>query len=304
MTEPNRIFDRALLYERRRRIARRVDGAGGDVLPDFLLAHAGSDVVDRLAMINRRFERAVVIGSYHGAVARALEASGVSTVVEVEPVAELLELSAGRERIVADEEALPFDAETFDLAVSVLALQYVNDLPGVLAQIRRLLRPDGLFIGVVLGGATLAELRHVMLEAEAAVTGGASPRVAPFIDVRDAGGLLQRAGFALPVSDVETLEVTYPSALHLMRELKAMGAGNVLNERSRRPMTRSLLFEAVERYGRSYPASEGEPGRIRATFELVTLTGWAPDESQQKPLRPGSAKARLAEALNTRERKP
>ena len=303
MTEPNRIFDRALLHERRRRIVRRMNTVGSDVLPDFLLRHAGGDVVDRLAMINRRFERAVVIGSYHGLVARALEATGVARVFEVESVAELAELSTGRNRIVADEETLPFEAETFDLAVSVLALQYVNDLPGVLAQIRHLLRPDGLFIGVVLGGATLAELRHVMLEAEAALTGGASPRVAPFIDVRDAGGLLQRAGFALPVTDVETLEVTYPSALHLMRELKAMGAGNVLHERSRRPMTRSVLFEAVERYGRSFPAPDGEAGRIRATFELVTLTGWAPDESQQKPLRPGSAKARLADALKTRERK-
>lgn len=303
MTGPREIFDRTLLLERRRRLARRLGEAGVDVLPDFLLGHAGSDVVDRLGMISRRFERAVVIGSYHGPVARALEARGVASVVEVEPVAELLDLSAGRDRIVADEESLPFEAETFDLAVSVLALQYVNNLPGVLSQIRRLLQPDGLFIGVVLGGATLAELRQVMLDAEAAVTGGASPRVMPFIDVRDAGGLLQRAGFALPVTDVEMLEVTYPSALHLMRELKAMGAGNVLHERSRRPMTRSVLFEAVERYGRQYPAADGEPGRIGATFELVTLTGWAPDESQQKPLRPGSAEARLADALKTRERK-
>jgi len=303
MTDNREIFDRALLHERRRRLVRRATEAGGDGLPDFMLRYAAEDVVDRLSMIQRRFDRAVVIGSYHGVVARALEAHGVSEVVEVEPLAELSALSSGAHKIVSDEEALAFEDATVDLAVSVLALQYVNDLPGVLARIRRLLRPDGLFVGVLLGGATLSELRQVMLEAEAEVTGGASPRVQPFVDVRDAGGLLQRAGFALPVTDVERLTVTYPSALHLMRELKAMGAGNVLHERSRVPMRRSILFEASRRYGEAFPADDGPEGRITATFELLTLTGWAPDESQQKPLKPGSAAVRLADALKTKEQK-
>lgn len=303
MAENRDIFDRALLHERRRRLARRAVERGGGELPDFLLRHAGEDVVDRLGMIQRRFTRAIAIGSYHGVVARALETHGVPEVVEVEPVAELAALSSGAHTIVADEEALAFDEGTFDLAVSVLALQYVNDLPGVLAQIRRLLRPDGLFVGVLLGGATLSELRQVMLEAEAAVLGGVSPRVQPFVDLRDAGGLLQRAGFALPVTDVERLTVTYPSALHLMRELKAMGASNVLNERSRVAMRRSVLFEAARRYSEAFPAEDGQEGRVRATFELLTLTGWAPDESQQKPLKPGSARVRLADALKTKEQK-
>jgi SAM-dependent methyltransferase len=302
------VFDRGLLHERRRRLARR---SRGEDLPDFLLRHAGEDVIDRLGLIKRRFERAVVVGGYHGVVGDLLRDSGIASVVEVEPVEELAARSGGREKVAADEEAIAsaFAPETFDLAVSVLALQYVNDLPGVLAQIRRLLKPDGLFIGVLLGGATLSELRQVMLEAEAEMTGGASPRVSPFVDVRDAGGLLQRAGFALPVTDVEALTVTYPSALHLMRELRAMGAGNVLHERSRRPMTRGLLLRAAERYGELFPAEADagchliKDGRVRATFELLTLTGWAPDESQQKPLRPGSAKARLADALKAEERK-
>ncbi len=254
-------------------------------------------------MIQRKFTRALVVGSYHGVIARMLEEHGLGEVVEVEPVAELSALSSGAHKIVADEEALAFEAESFDLGVSVLALQYVNDLPGVLAQIRRLLRPDGLFVGVLLGGETLSELRQAMLEAEAAVIGGASPRVQPFVDVRDAGGLLQRAGFALPVTDVERLTVTYQSALHLMRELKAMGAGNVLHERSRVGIRRSVLFEAARRYREAFPAQGSAEGRIRATFELLTLTGWAPDDSQQKPLKPGSAAVRLADALKTEERK-
>jgi hypothetical protein len=180
-----------------------------------------------------------------------------------------------------------------------LALQYVNDLPGVLLRVQRLLRPDGLFVGVILGGATLTELRQVMLQAEAEVRGGASPRVMPFVDVRDAGGLLQRAGFALPVTDVETLTVTYRSAIDLMRELKAMGATNVLRERSRVPMTRGLLMRAAEIYAERFPADDGA-GRVRATFEFVTLTGWRPDASQQQPLKPGSAQVSLADVLKPR----
>ncbi|MFT5509942.1 MAG: SAM-dependent methyltransferase [Hyphomicrobiaceae bacterium] len=297
MSQGSDIFDRELLHARRARQVSRLDR---DALPDFLLKHAAEDVVDRLAMIKRRFERAVSVGSYHGVMARMLREAGVSDVVETDPVAELLALgNAGEMAVVADEAFSQLATGTFDLAVSVLALQYANDLPGVLAQIHKLLKPDGLFIGVVLGGATLGELRQVMLAAEAEVTGGASPRVMPFVDVRDAGGLLQRAGFALPVADAETLTVTYASALDLMRELKAMGATNVLHERSRVPATRGLLLRAAEIYAERFPAADGE-GRIAVTFELVTLTGWSPDPSQQKPLKPGSAQVSLTEVLKPR----
>ncbi len=297
MSQTSEIFDRQLLHTRRARQVRRLDG---NALPDFLLAYAVDDVMERLAMIKRRFSRAISLGSFHGLMARRLTAAGIEDVVETDAVAELLALgAAGDAAVVANEEALPFTAGSFDLVVSVLALQYVNDLPGVLAQIQKLLEPDGLFIGVLLGGATLAELRQVMLAAEAEVTDGASPRVMPFVDVRDAGGLLQRAGFALPVTDAEALTVTYRSALDLMRELKAMGATNVLHERSRVPVTRGLLLRAAEIYSERFPANDGD-GRVAATFELVTLTGWSPDPSQQKPLRPGSAQVSLAEVLKPR----
>ncbi|MGI9477676.1 MAG: methyltransferase domain-containing protein [Hyphomicrobiaceae bacterium] len=297
MPPAKEIFDRDLLHERRARQMRRSDRRS---LPDFLLTHAVDDVIDRLAMIKRPFTRALSVGSYHGVMARRLVAAGVNDVVETDAVAGLLARDGtGATVVVADEEALPFAPGSFDLVVSVLALQYVNDLPGVLAQIQRLLKPDGLFMGVVLGGATLTELRQVMLAAEAEVSGGASPRIMPFVDVRDAGGLLQRAGFALPVSDAETLTVTYRSALDLMRELKAMGATNVLHERSRVPVSRGLIVRAAELYAERFPAGDGA-GRIAATFELVTLTGWSPDPSQQKPLQPGSAEVSLAKVLKPR----
>ena len=203
-----------------------------------------------------------------------------------------------RARSVADEEALPFAPASLDLAVSGLALHHVNDLPGALVQIRRALKPDGLFLGALLGGETLKELREAWLIAEDEVSGGASPRVAPFADVRDLGGLLQRAGFALPVADTDIVHATYASPLNLMHEIKAMGASNVLTARRRVPVTRKLLFRAAEVYSERFALPDG---RIPATFEIITLTAWVPHESQQKPLQPGSAKARLAEALGVRE---
>lgn len=306
MTAPSQIFDRALLHARRRRLAKvlQVDGSKGAELPDFLLAHAAEDVIDRLSIVQRSFARAITIGSYHGLVARQIQMAGVSNVVATDAVGEVLAMAsppqdANRETIVADEEVLALEAGSFDLAIAVLSLQYVNDLPGTLTRIHSLLRPDGLFVGVLLGGSTLTELRQVMLSAEAEVAGGASPRVIPFVDVRDAGSLLQRAGFALPVTDTETLTVSYASALDLMRELKAMGATNVLHERSRVPVTRGMLLRAAEIYAERFPADDG-PGRVRATFELITLTGWSPDPSQQKPLKPGSAQVSLTEVLKPR----
>lgn len=283
------VFDRVLL---RRRLQRAL--AGGHA--DFLLERAIADVEDRLGAILRRFPIALDLSAATPALADRLRAiAGVETVVR-------LASHEGRSDgllVVGDEEALPFGQERFDLAVSLMALQGVNDLPGSLAQIRRILKPDGLFLGCLLGGATLTELRQAFTAAEAEVEGGASPRVAPFADVRDLGHLLQRAGFALPVTDVDTVIVRYRDAFGLMRDLRAMGLGNVLAARRRSPLRRATLFRMAEIYAERFADPDG---RIRATFDLVWLAGWAPHESQQKPLRPGSAQTRLADALGTSER--
>jgi SAM-dependent methyltransferase len=199
-----------------------------------------------------------------------------------------------------DAEALPFAPARFDLAVSLLALQSINDLPGALVQIRRALKPDGLFLGALLGGSTLHELRAAFTQAEAELEGGASPRVAPFADVRDLGALLQRAGFALPVTDVEPAIVRYGDPVGLLRDLRAMGLTNALHDRRRTPLRRATLLRAMSIYAQRFSDADG---RIRATFDILWLSGWAPHESQQKPLRPGSAQARLADALGVTEHK-
>jgi SAM-dependent methyltransferase len=200
--------------------------------------------------------------------------------------------------VIADEEALPFGDATLDLVVSVLALQFVNDLPGTLVQIRRALQPDGLFLAALLGGETLTELRQAFAVAEAEVEGGVSPRVAPFADLRDLGALLQRAGLALPVTDVDRLTVRYRTPFDLMHDLRRMGATNALAERRRTPLRRRTLLRMAEVYAERFADPDG---RLRATFEVVWLSGWAPHASQQQPLRPGSARARLADALGTIE---
>ena len=189
-------------------------------------------------------------------------------------------------RVVADEEALPFADGSLDLIVSALALQFVNDLPGTLIQVRRALKPDGLLLAALLGGDTLTELREAFAAAESEVEGGLSPRVAPFADVRELGGLLQRAGFALPVVDSDRLTVRYDSVVALMHDLRRMGATNVLSERRRTPLRRATLRRLAEIYAERFADADG---RLRATFEIVWLSGWAPHESQQKPLKPGSA---------------
>jgi SAM-dependent methyltransferase len=264
---------------------------------DFLIGHVAADLVDRLSPVRRNFALAVDLGGATGHGARALARSG-----RVERVIRLPSLAAtepnGFAVAVADEEALPLAAESVDLVCSLLTLQSVNDLPGALAQIRRALRADGLFIACLLGGETLTELRQVLAEAEAEVTGGAGPRVAPFADVRELGALLQRAGFALPVTDVERLTVRYSEPLSLMRDLRLMGMANPLVARSRRLLSRSLIARAADIYAERFADPDG---RLRATFELVWLLGWAPHANQPKPLRPGSAKTRLADALGTVE---
>jgi len=291
---PDRIFDRALLVRRRQRVAATATDY------DFLLARVAEDLAERLAIVRRTFPLAANIGAHHGLVSRAIKGiAGVETIIDVDATAELLVHCPGL-RVVADEEALPFADASLDLVVSGLSLQLVNDLPGALVQMRRALKPDGLFLGALLGGATLKELREAWLAAEAEVTGGASPRVAPFADVRDMGSLLQRAGFALPVVDSDTVTVTYADPLALMREIKVMGGSNMLSARGRVPVTRGLLLRAAEIYAERFAAADG---RVAATFEILTLTAWAPDESQPKPLRPGSAQTRLAEALGVKETK-
>jgi len=285
------IFDRALLRARRRRAAAQ----GG---ANFLLDRTAQELRERLDSVLRRFELAVDLGTPGDQVRATLTGSGkIGTLIAADPLVE--ERTAGRAlKIACDEEALPFRDASLDLVVSALALHTTNDLPGALIQIRRALKPDGLFIAALLGGETLTELRQSFAEAEAEVEGGISPRVAPFPDLRDLGALLQRADFALPVTDVERLTVRYASAFALMHDLRSMGATNVLVERRRIPSRRHTLARMAEIYARRFADADG---RLRATFEIVWLSGWAPHESQQKPLPPGSAKMRLADALSAKE---
>ena len=283
----DQIFDTELIARRKLRALRAaVPGA------DFLLAHAIDDLSIRLAAVERRFRRAVSLHALSPAPAAALATSGkVESVFRVEPDASFL---SGAPGLVSPVEALPLAPESVDLVVSLHALHETNDTPGLLAQIRRALRPDGLFLAALPGQDTLTELRASLLAAETELTGGASPRVAPFMDVRDAGGLLQRAGFALPVADTETLTVRYDTLFDLMRDLRAMGATNALTDRSHIPARRQLFLRAAQIYAERYSDPDG---RIRATFSTVWMSGWAPHQSQQKPLKPGSAKTSLAEAL-------
>jgi len=274
-----KLFDHSLLAARLRRV-----GMGGGA--DFLLRRAGDDLVDRLAPVLRPFPEAADLATPGEAFDAALS--------HARP-------NARRRRIAVAPDAgggLGLPISELDLVVSGLALQHANDLPGALIQIRRALRPDGLFLGCLAGGATLTELRQSLAEAETEAAGGVSPRVFPFADVRDMGALLQRAGFALPVADSETLTVRYADIFALMTDLRAMGATNIMVERSRRFTRRAVFLKAAAAYARRFADADG---RIRATFELIWLSGWAPHESQQKPLVPGSAQARLADALGVKE---
>lgn len=292
MTEQAIVFDRALIARRRDRAA-PLAGAHA-----FLLERVADDLAERLQIVRRTFPVALSLGAYNGTVGgRIRSLDRVGTVVECELSPRLLAHCRGP-RVLADEEALPFGDGTLDLIVSGLSLQFVNDLPGALVQARRALKPDGLLLAAVLGGETLSELRSVWLEAEAEIEGGVSPRVAPVADGRDLGGLLQRAGFALPVVDSDIVHVSYATPLALMQEIKAMGASNALVERRRTPTRRQTLLRACEIYTDRFSRLDG---RVVATFEILTLTAWVPHESQQKPLRPGSAKSRLSDALGTVE---
>src|SRR6266436_4686082 len=271
------LFDRALLQARRRRASKQGEAR-------FLLDRVAEDMVDRLAAVKRAFADAADIWTPgEGLTSYASFKSFVRIASEDSP-----------------QEILSLEPESLDLAVSALAFQVVNDLPGVLAQIRRALKPDGLLLAAMMGGDTLTELRQSFAAAEAECEGGVSPRVAPFADLRDVGSLLQRAGLALPVTDVDRIVVRYDSAFALMQDLRRMGATNILLERRRVPTRRATMLRMAQIYGECFADADG---RIRATFDVIWLSGWAPHDSQQKPLQPGSAKASLAEAVRGQEKK-
>ena len=275
---PPDLIDRSALE---RNIARARKGAVEGT--DFLVQHAANDLAERLDGIERRFEAAVM-----------LDAPTEEARMRIEQSERVVELATGSTEASG---RVPLAPGSCDLVVSLMALHLARDIPGTLAQIARALKPDGLFIAAFPGGETLRELRDVMLSAEAEVTDGASPRVIPFTDVRDAGALLQRAGLALPVADVDRLTVRYDTALDLMRDLRAMGMANPMVERSRRFLPRKLLVRAMELYAERYADADG---RIRATHDIVSLAGWKPHERQQQPLKPGSAKASLADVLGAK----
>lgn len=268
-----RLFDRALLLRRQRRAA----ALGAE---KFLLDRVAEDMNDRLAAVMRTFEAAADIWT-PGEGLRAGLRPHLPSLTHVAPPE-------------SGSEVLPLADASLDLAVSALAFQFVNDLPGVLAQIRRALKPDGLLLAAMIGGDTLSELRQSFAAAEAECEGGVSPRVAPFADLRDIGSLLQRAGLALPVTDVDRVVVRYGNAFALMQDLRRMGATNVLIERRRMPTRRATLLKMAQTYAERFTDADG---RIRATFDIIWLSAWAPHESQPKPLRPGSGRVSLEEAV-------
>lgn len=266
----------------------------GDRGAMFLLDHVREDVIDRLRLVNRTFDTAVDISGWEPDLCDRLRARSMAAdVIRLAPF-----VARGIPHAIIDDEVLPFGAGCCDLILSMLNLQFVNDLPGLLAQARRALRPDGLFLGAMIGGESLHELRACLAEAELEISGGLSPRVAPFAEIRDLGSLLQRAGFALPVTDTDRITVRYGSLTDLARDLRAMAATNILNDRRTLCPPRMLFPMAAQIYAEKFSDPDG---RLRVTFDIIWLSGWAPHASQQQPLKPGSAQTSLAEALGTTE---
>ena len=292
MGQPD-IFDRHALKLRWQRALKNVgDGT------DFLMRLVAEDIEDRLATIKRDFPIALDVGGHSSLIKDALgRASNVGTTFRMDVLCQTNNGNAPA--CVIDDARPPLKDESADLIVSALHLHLVNDLPGTLIQLNRALRPDGLLLATLPGADTLSELRDVLMRAEIDVAGGVSPRVSPFADTRDLGGLLQRAGFALPLADVDRMTVRYDNLFGLLKDLRAMGATSVLTDRPRTPLRRDVLLRAAELYATDYSDSDG---RIRATFSLITISGWKPHESQQKPLKPGSAKVSLADALKDTSR--
>ena len=290
------VFDRRAVRRHRARAARTFASH------DFLVREVSERLAERLRDVTRAFPRALDLGCHAGTLARVLSGrEQVHALVQCDLAPEMVRLAAdtGAPSLAADEEALPFAPASFDLVLSALSLHWVNDLPGSLLQLRHMLKPDGLLLVAMLGGETLRELRAALMEAEILEEDGASPRVSPFAEVRDAGSLLQRAGFALPVVDKDTIPVTYPNALALMRELRGMAETNAVRTRRKSFTRRSTLLRAAALYEQKFADAQG---RIAATFEVIYLTAWAPAPDQPKALRPGSARTRLADALGAEER--
>jgi len=293
--------DQMTVFDRRVVRLHRDRAAAGFADHDFLLREVAARLADRLTDIKRDFARVLNLGAHAGEMADALTGrAGRDLLVH----ADMSPAMAARARgaglaVAADEEALPFAEGAFDLIVSNLSLHWVNDLPGAFVQIRRALKPDGFFLGAMLGGDTLFELRRALMDAELELSGGLSPRISPMAGLQDAAGLLQRAGFALPVADSDTLTVSYPNPFRLMQDLRGMGETNAALARLKRPTRPGVLARAAERYAELFQEADGS---VPATFQILYLAGWAPDPTtQQQPAKRGSANVRLADALNTRE---
>lgn len=292
MTDAMHVFDRGAVRERRSRAARDISKYS------FLFQEVAGRLADRLLDITRTFPRALDLGCHSGQLDAALRGGGkIGALVQCD-LSEAMARRASGSVLVADEEALPFAEGSFDLILSNLSLHWVNDLPGTFLQARRCLKPDGLFLAATLGGDTLIELRDSLMAAEIELRDGASPRLSPFMQISDAGALLQRAGFALPVIDNDKITVTYDTMFALMADLRGMGETNATAARPRHFTRRGLFLRAAEIYRQRHANADG---RIRATFEVIYLHGWSPHESQQQPLRPGGAEARLADFLDTTE---
>ncbi|MBT6093522.1 MAG: methyltransferase domain-containing protein [Rhodospirillaceae bacterium] len=296
MAETMTVFNRRAVRQHR-------DRAAADLTAhDFLFAETAERLADRLDDVKRAFPLALDLGCHGGELSRALNSRGGIETLACADLSERMAKQAGTPALgpslalalAADEEALPFAAASLDLVLSNLSLHWVNDLPGALVQIRQALKPDGLFLASMLGGATLHELRTALYEAEIEVEGGLSPRFSPFADVRDLGNLLQRAGFALPVADFETITVSYETPLKLLRDLRGMGETNANSERRRTFSRRATLFKAMEIYMDRFA---GPDGRVPASFEVITMTAWAPAPDQPKPLAPGSGATPLGDAV-------
>lgn len=283
MTQTPRLFDHSLV---RRRKAR---AAAGDAGHDFLFQEIGERLLERLAEINRHFGAVLALGA---------PLAGLEAALPGAFIIRAWDRPAASRHLALDEEALPFAPNSLDLVIALGGLHWVNDLPGCLIQIRQILRPDGLFLAAMAGGGTLSELRQAFLEADAATLGGASPRVAPFADVRDLGGLLQRAGFAMPVADADRVMVRYRQIDRLLADLRGMGETAAMTARHAVPTRRDTLTAMIDAYRRRFA---DENGLLPATFDIIYLAGWAPAPGQPQPKRPGSATTRLADALGTTE---
>jgi NADH dehydrogenase [ubiquinone] 1 alpha subcomplex assembly factor 5 len=283
LQSPGILFDRRLLRARRNRVAASYSSYA------FLKERISLDLRNRLEHIRRPFNHALDLGCHTGQLSTHLKAS---TLISADLSEAMVTLTSSPLKVVLDEEALPFAPSSLDLIISALSVQWVNDIPGFLTQVFHCLKPDGLFLASLFGGDTLIELRECLENAELEISGGITPRLSPMLSIQDAGALLQRAGFALPVADHERIEVSYPHPLALLKDLRAMGETNALANRSRSPLTRKVLTRMVELYQKRYGLKSG---RIYATFDIVTLTGWRPHESQPAPLKRGTAKTRLGD---------